>query len=70
MEDRVQLSRIPVAARVDVGAGERSEVVVVARDLLEPAKLVPDQWVRSTWAVGSVDECVQTLQAFKDVERG
>lgn len=37
------------------------------RDLLEPAKLVPDEWVRSTCAVGSVDECIQTLQAFKDV---
>jgi probable F420-dependent oxidoreductase len=35
-------------------------------DLLEPAKLVPDAWMYQTSAVGPVNDCVKTLQAFRD----
>lgn len=34
--------------------------------LMEPAKLVPDSWMFETSAVGSVVDCVKTLQAFRD----
>lgn len=34
--------------------------------LLEPAKLVPEEWVKASAAVGSVGECVTTMQAFRD----
>jgi probable F420-dependent oxidoreductase len=37
------------------------------RDILEPAKLVPDEWIAASCAVGSADQCVRTLQSFKDV---
>jgi probable F420-dependent oxidoreductase len=37
------------------------------RDMLEPAKLVPDEWIRASCAVGTADECVRVLQSFKDV---
>jgi probable F420-dependent oxidoreductase len=37
------------------------------RDMLEPAKLVPDGWIQASCAVGTADECVRVLQSFKDV---
>ena len=35
--------------------------------LLEPAKLIPDEYMIDTCAIGSVDECVASLQRFRDV---
>jgi probable F420-dependent oxidoreductase len=34
--------------------------------LAEPARLVPDEWVRQTCAVGDIADCLHTMQAFKD----
>ena len=34
--------------------------------LLEPAKIIPDEWMIDTCAIGSVDECVSSLQRFRD----
>jgi probable F420-dependent oxidoreductase len=34
--------------------------------LLEPAKTIPDGWMTETCAIGSVDECVASLQRFRD----
>ena len=34
--------------------------------LLEPAKLIPDEYMIDTCAIGSVDECVKSLQKFRD----
>jgi 5,10-methylenetetrahydromethanopterin reductase len=33
-------------------------------DLLEPAALVPDSWMREAAAIGSVDECITTLREY------
>ncbi|HWF56107.1 MAG TPA: TIGR03857 family LLM class F420-dependent oxidoreductase [Solirubrobacteraceae bacterium] len=35
-------------------------------ELLEPARLVPDEWMQETCALGSIEHCVATLQAFRD----
>jgi probable F420-dependent oxidoreductase len=35
-------------------------------DLLEPAKLIPDEWMYESCAIGTVDECVAQLQRFRD----
>lgn len=35
-------------------------------DLMEPAKLVPEEWVTTSAAVGSADECVKMLQSYRD----
>ena len=35
-------------------------------DLLGPAALVPDEWMTESCALGSVPECVATLQRFRD----
>lgn len=35
-------------------------------ELLEPAKLLPDEWMADAAAMGSVAECVQKLQEFRD----
>ncbi len=47
-----------------------SDVVADARfhrsELLEPAKLVPDQWMIDSCAIGSVAECVESLLRFRE----
>jgi 5,10-methylenetetrahydromethanopterin reductase len=35
-------------------------------ELLGPASLVPDDWMRESCAIGSVAECVDTLRPFRD----
>ncbi|MGU3498736.1 TIGR03857 family LLM class F420-dependent oxidoreductase [Mycobacterium sp. C31M] len=35
-------------------------------DLLEPARHVPEEWMRETAAFGSIDECVNTLAAYRE----
>lgn len=35
-------------------------------DLMEVAKLVPDDWVYPTSLTGSIEDCVGTMQAYKD----
>jgi 5,10-methylenetetrahydromethanopterin reductase len=35
--------------------------------LLEPAKLIPDEWMQASCAIGSVEDCVARLQQYKDV---
>jgi 5,10-methylenetetrahydromethanopterin reductase len=35
-------------------------------DLMDPARLVPDAWMQASCAIGSVGECVDTLQTFRD----
>lgn len=34
--------------------------------LMEPARLVPREWIEETCAVGSIENCVRTLQGFRD----
>jgi probable F420-dependent oxidoreductase len=35
------------------------------KDLMEVAKLVPDEWMQRSCGIGSVDECLKTVQALK-----
>jgi 5,10-methylenetetrahydromethanopterin reductase len=35
--------------------------------LLEPASLIPDSWMRDTCAIGSVDECIAHFDALKEI---
>ena len=35
-------------------------------ELLEPGKLIPDAWMQESCAIGSLRNCVKTLQAFRD----
>jgi alkanesulfonate monooxygenase SsuD/methylene tetrahydromethanopterin reductase-like flavin-dependent oxidoreductase (luciferase family) len=35
-------------------------------ELLGPAALLPDEWMRESCALGSVAECVDTLRRFRD----
>lgn len=36
------------------------------RQLAEPARLIPDDWMNDACALGSVDNCVRKLQEFRD----
>lgn len=35
-------------------------------EMMEPAKLVPDEWMLDVNAIGSTDECIRSLRRFKD----
>jgi probable F420-dependent oxidoreductase len=35
-------------------------------ELMEPARLVPDEWMTESCALGTVDTCVKQLQRFRD----
>jgi probable F420-dependent oxidoreductase len=35
------------------------------KDLMEVAKLVPDEWMQRSCGIGSVEECLKTVQALK-----
>ena len=36
------------------------------RELEEPARLIPDEWMHEACAIGSVDDCVRKLREFRD----
>jgi probable F420-dependent oxidoreductase len=44
---------------------EVSDLSFHRRELLGPASLVPDEWMDESCALGSVAQCVQTLQRFR-----
>lgn len=46
--------------------GAVSDLLYHRSDLLGPADLVPDSWMAESCAIGSVAECVATLQRFRD----
>ena len=35
------------------------------KDLVEPAKLIPEEWITESTAIGSLDECVAQLERFR-----
>lgn len=39
-------------------------------DLMEVSKLVPDKWVYETSLAGSIEDCVATMQAYRDAGAG
>jgi 5,10-methylenetetrahydromethanopterin reductase len=48
------------------GSKEMADVTYHRIQLAEPARLVPDAWMEETCALGSIDQCVDQLQRFRD----
>lgn len=48
------------------GENQIADSVFHRSQLLEPAKLIPDEWMHDSCAIGSVAECVDSLQRFRD----
>jgi 5,10-methylenetetrahydromethanopterin reductase len=46
-------------------SGEAADQAFHRSELLEPAKLVPDEWMQESCAIGSVDECLASLRRFR-----
>jgi probable F420-dependent oxidoreductase len=44
----------------------KPDFVMHRHDMMEPAKLIPDEWMLDACAIGSIDECVASLQRFRD----
>lgn len=47
-------------------AGKNADQDFHRAQLMEPAKLVPDEWMEESCAIGSVEHCVERLQAYRD----
>jgi probable F420-dependent oxidoreductase len=47
-------------------AGEAADQAFHRSELLEPAKLIPDEWMRESCALGSIDECLSQLRRFRE----
>lgn len=47
-------------------ADELADTAFHRRELLEPARLVPDSWMNETCALGDVATCVRKLQHYRD----
>jgi 5,10-methylenetetrahydromethanopterin reductase len=47
-------------------AGDAADQAFHREQLLEPAKLIPDQWMIDSCALGSVDECLASLLRFRE----
>jgi len=50
-----------------IDAGVTADRTFLRRQMLEPARRVPEEWMRTTCAIGPVDACVATLQRYFDV---
>lgn len=48
------------------GHGHLADHAFHRADLLEPATLIPDAWMQESCAIGSVSECVEQFQRFRD----
>jgi probable F420-dependent oxidoreductase len=48
------------------GAGAIADALYHRAELMEPAKLVPDAWMEESCALGSVEQCLKSLQRFRD----
>jgi probable F420-dependent oxidoreductase len=46
-------------------SGEMADTAFHRVELMEPARLVPEEWIQESCALGSVDECVAQLERFR-----
>ena len=57
LREHVQLSSVK---------SELADLSFHRRELQEPARLIPDEWMREACAIGTVEDCVGKLQEFRD----
>jgi 5,10-methylenetetrahydromethanopterin reductase len=48
------------------GLGVVADLVYQRHELLGPGEMIPTDWLRNCCAAGSVEDCVATLQAYRD----
>jgi len=64
--DPAPLARLRAHEQFDGMGTAVSDLSFHRTQLLSPASLVPDQWMEESCAIGPVDQCVKTLQRFRD----
>lgn len=64
--DPALLARLRAHEQFDGMGTAVSDLSFHRTQLLGPASLVPDEWMEQSCALGSVGQCVKTLQAFRD----
>ena len=48
------------------GSPEAADQRFHRSELLEPAKLIPDEWMRESCAIGSLEECLASFRRFRE----
>jgi 5,10-methylenetetrahydromethanopterin reductase len=47
------------------GSDEIADMRFHRKDLVEPAKMIPEEWITESTAIGSLDECLAQLERFR-----
>ena len=47
------------------GSDEIADMRFHRKDLVEPAKLIPEEWITESTAIGSIDECLAQFERFR-----
>ena len=64
--DTNQLTKLREHKQFRTMDGPSADQAFHRAELMEPAKLVPDEWMEESCAVGSVAHCVERLQGYRD----
>jgi alkanesulfonate monooxygenase SsuD/methylene tetrahydromethanopterin reductase-like flavin-dependent oxidoreductase (luciferase family) len=64
--DAATMDRMREHAQLTSVKAELADLNFHRRQLTEPARLIPDEWMREACAIGSVEDCVRKLQEFRD----
>jgi 5,10-methylenetetrahydromethanopterin reductase len=64
--DAATMDRMREHAQLTAVRAELADLNFHRRQLTEPARLIPDEWMREACAIGSVEDCVRKLQEFRD----
>jgi alkanesulfonate monooxygenase SsuD/methylene tetrahydromethanopterin reductase-like flavin-dependent oxidoreductase (luciferase family) len=60
------MNRLREHSQLSAVESELADLSFHRRELEEPARLIPDEWMREACAIGSVEDCVRKLQEFRD----
>jgi probable F420-dependent oxidoreductase len=64
--DESVMNRLREHSQLSAVESELADLSFHRRELEEPARLIPDEWMREACAIGSVEDCVRKLQEFRD----
>jgi 5,10-methylenetetrahydromethanopterin reductase len=64
--DRAQMDRLLGHPQFQAMSRATADQAFHRADLLEASKLVPEEWIRDTSAIGSVEDCVRKIREYRD----
>jgi alkanesulfonate monooxygenase SsuD/methylene tetrahydromethanopterin reductase-like flavin-dependent oxidoreductase (luciferase family) len=64
--DHSHLTKLREHKQFNTMEGPNADQAFHRAELMEPAKLVPDEWMEESCAIGSVEHCVERLREYRD----